>query len=126
METHFKVAKYEKNYNGFTHKGYDSYLVSYIKGNKPNKIRIVVDGLLTNKSINLIDGKSGYKSQILSAISDVKNGKINITQIVSEKKKVKLSYIETHSKLILNNVNSYLMPINKEESRDILTKFELI
>ena len=126
MEKQFKVAKYKKTDEGFTHLGYDEYQITYIKGKKLHQLRIVVDGILTTRIINIIDGKSGYKNQILSAISDVKNGKINITQIVSEKKKVKLSYIETHSKLILNNVNNYLMTINKEESRDILTKFELI
>jgi hypothetical protein len=127
MENTFKVAKYEQTESGFNHIGYDEYLITYIKGKKPHQIRIVVDGILTNRVINLIEGNSGYKSQILSAISDVKNAKINLTVKPSEKKKVTLSYIGTfYSKLIVKNVKNYLIGINKEERRDTLTKFELI
>ena len=127
MENLIKIAKYEKTEQGFNHIGYDEYSVTYIKGKKPHLIRIVVNGILTNRNINLIDGKSGYKNQILSAISDVKNAKIDLTQRPSEKKKVALGYIGTfYSKLIVRNVKNYLIGINKEESRDILTKFELI
>jgi hypothetical protein len=127
METNFKVAKYEKTEEGFNHLGYDEYLITYIKGKKPHQIRIVVDGILTNRVINLVDGNSGYKNQILSAISDVKNAKINLTVKPSEKKKVTLSYIGTfYSKLIVKNVKNYLIGINKEERRDTITKFELI
>ena len=127
METNFKVAKYEKTDEGFKQIGYDEYLITYLKGKKPHQIRIVVDGILSTKVINLIDGNSGYKNQILSAISEIKNGKIKSKDIVSEKKKVTLSYIGTfYSKLIVKNVKNYLIGINKEESRDKITKFELI
>jgi hypothetical protein len=127
MENKFKVAKYVKTDEGFTHIGYDEYLITYLKGKKPHQIRIVVNGVLTNRAINLIDGNSGYKNQILTAISDVKNSKIDLTQRPSEKKKVTLAYIGTfYSKLIVNNVKNYLIGINKEERRDTLTKFELI
>ena len=45
----------------------------------------------------------------------------------SEKKKVTLGYIGTfYSKLIVKNVENYLIGINKEERRDTLTKYELI
>jgi hypothetical protein len=127
MKNVFKVAKYEQTESGFNHLGYDEYLITYIKGKKPHQIRIVVDGILSTKVINLIDGNSGYKNQILLAISEIKNGKINTTNIVSEKKKVTLSYIGTfYSKLIVKNVKNYLIGINKEERRDTLTKYELI
>lgn len=127
MEKQFKVAKYKKTDEGFTHLGYDEYQITYIKGKKLHQLRIVVDGILTTRIINIIDGKSGYKTQILSAISDVTNTKINLTQKTSGKKDVTLGYIETfYNKLIVRNIKDYLIPINKEENRDILTKFELI
>ena len=127
METNFKVAKYEKTDAGFNHLGYDQYSVTYIKGKKPHQIRVVVDGILSTRVINLIDGNSGYKNQILSAISEIKNGRVNPNNKVSEKKKVTLSYIGTfYSKLIVKNVKNYLIGINKEERRDTLTKYELI
>jgi hypothetical protein len=127
MENKFKVAKYVKTDEGFNHIGYDEYLITYLKGKKPHQIRIVVDGILTNRVINLIDGNSGYKNQILSAISDVKNAKIDLKTRPSDKKKVTLAYIGTfYSKLIVKNVKNYLIGINKEERRDTLTKFELI
>ena len=127
MENIFKVAKYEKNETGFNHAGYDEYSITYIKGKKPHQIRVVVNGILSTRVINLIDGNSGYKNQILSAISEIKNGRVNQNNKVSEKRKVTLSYIGTfYSKLIVKNVKNYLIGINKEERRDTLTKFELI
>ncbi len=127
METNFKVARYEKSDEGFKQTGYDEYLITYLKGKKPHQIRIVVDGILSKRIINLIDSKSGYKAQILAAISEIKNAKIDLTQRPSEKKKVTLGYIETlYSKLIVRNVKNHLIGINKEESRDKITKFELI
>ena len=127
MENIFKVAKYEKTDEGFKHLGYDEYQITYLKGKKPHQIRIVVNGILTNRVINLIDGNSGYKNQILLAISDVKNVKIDLTQRPSEKKKVTLGYIGTfYSKLIVKNVENYLIGINKEEKRDTLSKYKLI
>lgn len=127
MENNFKVAKYEKTDEGFNHIGYDNYLITYIKGKKPHQLRIVVNGILSTRIINLVDGNSGYKTQILTAISEIKNEKINLKVIVSERKKLTLAYLSTfYSKLIVNNVKKYLIGINKEESRDTLTKFELI
>jgi hypothetical protein len=127
MENIFKIAKYESTEIGFNHIGYDDYKITYHKGKKSHQIRIVVDGIITNRVINLIDGNSGYKNQILSAISDVKNAKIDLTQKQSEKKKVTLRYIETfYNKLIVNNVKSYLIGISKEERRDTLTIHKLI
>ena len=127
MKNQFKVAKYEKTDEGFKHLGYDEYAIEYLKGKKPHQIRIVVNGILSTKTINLVECHSGYKNQILSAISEIKNDKIKSKDIVSDKKKVTLSYIGTfYSKLIVKNVKNYLIGINKEERRDTLTKFELI
>lgn len=127
METLFKVAKYEKSESGFNLIGYDEYSVTYLKGKKAHQLRIVVNGILTTRVINLVEGRSGYKNQILSAVSDYKNGRISLNNIVSERKRVTLGYIGTfYSKLIVRNVNNYLIGINKEESRDRLTKYELI
>ena len=127
MENIFKVAKYEQTESGFNHLGYNEYLITYIKGKKPHQIRIVVDGILSTKVINLIDYSSGYKNQILLAISEIKNGKIKSKDIISDKKKVTLAYIGTfYSKLIIKNVKKHLIGINKEERRDTLTKYELI
>ena len=127
MKNQFKVAKYEKTDEGFKHLGYDEYAIEYLKGKKPHQIRIVVNGILSTKTINLVDCHSGYKNQILSAISEIKNDTIKSKDIVSGKKKVTLSYIGTfYSKLIVKNVKNYLIGINKEERRDTLTKFELI
>ena len=89
MENNFKVAKYEKTDEGFKHLGYDEYQITYLKGNKPHQIRVVVNGILTNRVINLIDGNSGYKNQILLAISDVKNVKIDLTQSLTKKDRSK-------------------------------------
>jgi hypothetical protein len=50
---------------------------------------------------------------------DVKNGKIGYNKSYQKrKKKVKLLFIETHSKLILNNVNLLFDSNQQRESRD--------
>ena len=125
MKTLFKVAKYEQTESGFNHLGYDEYCVTYIKGLKAHEIRIVVNGVLTNQKINLVDPSIGYKSQILAAISDIKNNKINQTQLVS--KFLKLANIKSiYSKNIIRNIEQYLIGINKEEKRDTLKIYELV
>jgi hypothetical protein len=127
MENIFKVAKYQKTDTGFTHMGYDEYVITFCKSKKVHLLRIVVNGQFTEHTINLVDGDSGYKNVILKAISDYKNGKLksNPNQVV--KKKMTLSEItQIYSKPIVSNVKNYLLGINKEERRDKLTKFELI
>ena len=127
MENIFKVAKYKETESGFTHIGYDEYVITYCKSKKVHLLRIVVNGQFTEHTINLIDGSSGYKNVILNAISDYKNGRLksNPNQIV--KKTISFSEItQIYSKPIVSNVKNYLLGIKKEERRDKLTKFELI
>ena len=86
----------------------------------------MANGTYTDEELNQMYA-SGYKNQILAAISEIKNDRIKTTNIVSEKKKITLAYIGTfYSKLIVKNVKNYLIGINKEERRDTLTKYELI
>ena len=127
MENIFKVAKYEKTKTGFKHNGYDKYVITYGKARKVHLLRLIINGQYTNHTINLIDGNSGYKNSILTAISDYKNGRLkgDPTQVV--KKTITFSEIvQIYSKPIVSNVKNYLLGINKEERRDTLTKFELI
>jgi hypothetical protein len=127
MENIFKVAKYQKTDTGFTHMGYDEYVITFCKSKKVHLLRIIVNGQFTEHTINLIDVNSGYKKTILTAISDYKNGKLkgDPTQIV--KKTITFSdIVQIYSKPIVSNVKNYLLGINKEERRDTLTKFELI
>ena len=127
MENIFKVAKYQEIESGFTHIGYDEYVITYCKSKKVHLLRIVVNGQFTEHTINLIDGNSGYKQTILTAISDYKNGRLKSNPDHIVKKTITFSAIaQIYSKSIVNNVKNYLMGINKEEKRDTLTKFELI
>jgi len=127
MENIFKVAKYQEIESGFTHIGYDEYVVTYCKSKKVHLLRIIVNGQFTEHTINLIDGNSGYKNNILKAISDYKNGRLKSNPDHIVKKSITFSAIsQIYSKNIVNNVKNYLMGINKEERRDTLTKFELI
>jgi hypothetical protein len=126
MKNVFKVAKYEQTESSFNHCGYDEYIITYLKGLKIHELRIVVNGMITNQKINLVSPLSmGYKSQILAAISDFKNDKIKNKQLVS--KSIKISTIKTfYNRNIVRNIEKYLIPINKEESRDVLSEFKLI
>jgi len=88
-------------------------------------LRIVVNGYLTKQTINLIDGNSGYKKQILLGIKEYLEMGKECKNLVS--KKLKLSYLENfYSKKVIHNVKQHLIPVNKEESRDKLTKIGLI
>lgn len=127
MENIFKVAKYEKTDEGFKHVGYDEYLITYGKAQKVHQLRIIVNGQSTEHKINLVDGNSGYKNIILSAISDYKNGRLKSNPNDIVKKTIKFSALsQIYSKSIIKNVKNYLVGINKEERRDTLTKYELI
>ena len=127
MENIFKVAKYQESESGFTHIGYDEYVITYGKSKKVHLLRIIVNGQFTEHTINLVDGCSGYKNNILSAIRDYKNGRLKSNPNHIVKKTITFSAIaQIYSKSIVNNVKNYLMGINKEEKRDTLTKFELI
>jgi hypothetical protein len=127
MENIFKVAKYEKTETGFNHLGYDEYVITYCKSKKVHLLRIVINGRLTDSTINLVDGCSGYKTNILKAISDYKNGRLKSDPNGVVTKTITFSAItQIYSKHIVNNVKNYLMGVNKEEKRDTLTKFELI
>lgn len=125
METNFKIPKFIKNNNSFEKIGYDEYSITYLKGLKVHELRIVVNGYLTKQSINIIDFSSGYKNKILIGIKEyLTNSKDSKNKVT---KKVTLYYLETfYSKKIIHNVKTFLLPINKEESRDKLTEFGLI
>ena len=127
MENIFKVYRYQKTDTGFTHMGYDEYVITYCKSKKVHLLRIVVNGRLTDSTINLVDGCSGYKNNILKAISDYKNGRLKGDPNQVVKKTITFSEIvQIYSKPIVSNVKNYLLGINKEERRDTLTKFKLI
>ena len=127
MENLIKIAKYEKTEQGFNHIGYDEYRITYGKAQKVHQLRIIVNGQSTEHKINLIDGCSGYKNIILSAISDYKNGRLKSNPNEIVKKTVSISTLsQIYNKTIIRNVKDYLLGINKEEKRDTLTKFELI
>ncbi len=127
MENIFKVAKYENIGIDFKHMGYDEYRITYSKAKKVHLLRIIVNGQFTEHTINLVNGCSGYKNAILSAISDYKNGRLKSNPDHIVKKTITLNAIsQIYSKAIVKNVKNYLLGIAKEEKRDRLTKFELI
>ncbi len=127
LANNFKVAKYEKVENGFNHLGYDEYKITYLKGLKIHQLRIVVNGILSKNVINLTGPiHNSYRHEILSAISDYKNGRLpSKGNLVT--KQLKIGFIDSfYSKLIRNNIKNHLISIKKEDGRDTLTKYELI
>ena len=125
METKFKIAKFIKNDDSFLKDGYDEYSITYLKGTKVHQLRIVVNGFLTKQTIDIIDGNSGYKNNILFAIKEYLESGKDVKNRVT--KKVKISYLENfYSKKVVHNIQTFLLPINKEESRDKLTEIGLV
>jgi hypothetical protein len=100
------------------------YSITYLRRkSKAHLLCIVVNGLRSDQSINIMDGKQGYKKQILKAVSQYKNGELKI----ETNKRLHIDAIkQIYSKGIVKNLQNYLIPINKEESRDELTKYKLI
>jgi len=126
METKFKVAKYQNADGGFVKTGYDEYNVTFLKGLKTHQLRIVVNGYITKQAINIIAFQTGYRDKILSAVSEyVHKENINPESLV--KKKMTLDYLRLfYSKKVIKNIENYLVNINKSDSRDELTKYQLI
>jgi hypothetical protein len=127
LANNFKVAKYEKVENGFNHLGYEEYKITHLKGLKIHQLRIVVNGVLSKNVINLTGPiHNSYRHEILSAISDYKNGRLpSKGNLVT--KQLKIGFIDSfYSKLIRNNIKNHLISIKKEDGRDTLTKYELI
>ncbi len=104
--------------------GEEVYNITYLRRkSKAHLLCIVVDGFRSDQSINIMDGKQGYKKQILKAISQYKNGELSI----ETSRKLHIDTIkQIYSKGIVKNLQNYLLPINKEVSRDELTKYNLI
>lgn len=122
MKNIITIPVYNKDIE-FTHN--EIYTITYIHSKKVNVLRIIVNGLMSTSDINLLDFNEGYKSRILTAISQYKNGKLY--QVVGASKFLSLDYMKSlYSKNVIKKVEDYLLPINSEKTRDILTKYNLI
>ena len=125
MQNIVKIPKYKQEDSLFKIESFDEYQVTYLSGNIPHRLRIVVNGRITKRYINVLDFRQGYKEQILFAISDYKNYRIKDTSIASKFLTInKLKQL--YNKGVLTKINNYLLPIKTEVSRDVLTKYELI
>lgn len=127
MKINFKVAKYSEVEGIFHKEGYKEYEITFLKSNKAHILRIVVCGFITKQTINLIDYKmgGGYKNQILKAVSDFHHK--NQCNTIPTKKFLKLSNIQNiYNKNICRNIREYLLKINKEDSRDKLSEYNLV
>lgn len=120
MENIFKIPVYNNNLELIRE---DEYPITYLKGLKHHHFRIVVNGFLTKQVINIVDYNQGYKDQILKAISEYKNNDLKIVV----KKRLTLNELRSlYAKNIIKRIENYLLPINKETSRDKLTQYNLI
>lgn len=125
MINEFKIPVFAITDGSISKVGYDTYTISYLKGGKIHLLRIVVNGYLTKETINMESTLGGYKNRILSAIKEYKENSDKTVDRVS--RKLKFDYIQYfYSDRIIRNVKEYLLPINKEESRDVLSSFNLL
>lgn len=116
----FKVAKYKQEDGKFIHNGYEEYNISFCKTNNSNVLSVVVNGFNTRYKIDLNNMHVGYKSQILKAIRLHKE--VNPKNFKSPRNLAKL---EDYSN-IKNFLRIHLLAINKEEKRDVISKYNLI
>jgi len=125
MKNLFEIPIYEFINDKFEIVDKTTYEITYLHG-KIMKLIIVVNGIQTKEQIILSDHHHSYKSVILKAISFYKNRDLNKNyNIVKKHVKVDQLY-NVYNKTIINNIKKHLLPINKELSRDKLTKFKLI
>jgi len=124
----FSIPIYEKKDDRFEIIGETIYTITYKIKNplKPN-LQIIVNGILTDKFIHL--GSSycnpSFKSEILEAISWY------FHRDMSQKYQIHTYFapMETVFRLFSahsRNIVYYLLPINKEISRDKISKYDLI
>ena len=99
-----------------------------MKGLRSHQLRIVVNGILTSQKINLLDGNSGYKSSILKSIKEYRDFIKDETKSKNKPTRfVSIASLESlYSKKIIHNIQTFLLPISKEDSRDKLTEYGLI
>jgi len=103
---------------------YKKYEITYKHG-KRMQLKIVVNKFLTTYVIDLNCYNSGYKNSILCAISEFEN-RNKIKNYPTVNKPINLSSLNCYNDKIINNIKNYLLPINKETSRDVLTVYNLI
>lgn len=126
MEKLFKISVFTKVEDKFEFSHYKVYTITYLASSKSHLLRIVVNGLISNQTINILHPKEhgGHKHKILKAVSEFYNGELKMKGV---RKAITMSRIEQlYSKVVIKNIHEYLLPINKEVSRDVLTKYNLI
>lgn len=126
MDKVFKISRFILENEKFVFSHYESFKINFLKSHKPHLLRIVVEGCISKQTINVLSPtqNGGYKIQILKAISEYKNNHLNndnVRKVVTE-----FALQQIYSKAILKNLKNYLYVINKEESRDKLTEYNLI
>lgn len=125
MENRIKITRYIylTDAENWLIDGYDEYHITYLPiSNKKNIIRIVVNGILTKEVLNILPN-TPKKSAILSAISSYKNGKISYNSTINKKNLLTIKNFK--DKFYRNCIRNYLLPINNENNRDVLTKYNL-
>ena len=94
--------------------------ISFCKTNNSNVLSVVVNGFNTRYKIDLNNMHVGYKKQILKAIRLYKEASPK-----NFKSPKNLAKFEDYSN-IKNFLRIHLLAINKEEKRDVLSKYNLI
>ncbi len=126
MQNNFKIFKYQKEDDKFIKTGYDEYVITYLIGKKPTTLRVVVNGYLTKQVIHIMNHRNGFKKNLLLAVKEYLANH-ETCKAIKVVKKVNIETIkQQYSKQIYTIINNYLLPINKEDSRDILTEYKLI
>lgn len=126
MEKLFKISIFSKVEDKFEFSHYEIHTITYLASSKSHLLRLVVNGFISNQTINILHPKEhgGHKHKILKAVSEFCNGELKVKGV---RKIMTISKIEQlYSKTVVKNIHKYLLPINKEESRDVLTKYNLI
>lgn len=125
MKNNIKIAKYNKTEEGFELTGYDEYIVTYLKSPKVHMLRVVVNGKITERRINIVEFRQGYRDILLSAISDYKHDRIKDKNSIVRKFITLGTIQQFYSKLVIRNIQNNLINISKVENRDELTKYNL-
>ena len=129
IENYINIPIYVYVNNGYQVDENVKYHIKYLTDSKHSKFRIVVNNKITKQKINIEDTQQGYKKQILLAISEYKNNDWSDwekMQVINENKGITKAFLNSfYSKAIVKNITNFLLPINKEVSRDTLTDYNL-
>lgn len=121
----FKIVTFCKTDNGFEENGFDQYKINFLVTGNPYKLKIVVNNKLTRFKVNIETVGCGFKNAYLLGIKEYLEN--DLTEIVDYDRILKTEAANNiYPEHVINCLNNHVLPANKLEKRDTITKMGFI